>query len=222
MPLGRTTITLSSEELTQLAAVVDADAPSFASRLGGPLKVERIEQPWFRRHRILEIGSPMPYPARKIHVAAYDGGISVLTARLAHFQTVAAHDPPLDLDDEDKAAAYASSGNAWTREYANGELKIGTFSDIPWYPGLDAVQQKLVDDLAARVADAIAPEQHRRGDDGWIVRSWWVAHRRLIERELTVPRDGQLRRNDTIHAEDLPLPPGNQWRFVNGRYLPVG
>lgn len=222
MQLGRTTITLSSEEQAQLETAVRAEAASFIDRLAGNLKIERIDQPWFRRHRVLEVGSPMPFPARRVYVAAYDGGMHVLSAHLENLRRVAAHDPPSELDDEATAAAYATHGNAWTREYANGELKIGTYSDIPWHPGLKPEEQARVDELGARLGGSIAPEQHRRTDEGWVIRTWWVAHRRLIEREIVVPRDGQLRRHDTIHAEDLPLPPGNVWRMVNGRYLPVG
>lgn len=39
---------------------------------------------------------------------------------------------------------------------------------------------------------------------------------------LVVARDGTLRRHDTIHAHDLPVPAGNHWGFVAGRYVPVG
>lgn len=222
MQLGRTIIALSPQEQDQMEAAVREDAPSFADRLGGDLKIERIEQPWFRRHRILDISSAMPFPARRIFVAVWDGGVAVLSARIDHLRRVAAHDPPLDLDDEQKAADYATFGNAWTREYANGELAIGTYSDIPWYPKLAPEEQARVDELGARIAASIAPEQHRRTDEGWVIRTWWLAHRRLIEREIVVPRDGQLRRTDTIHADELPVPPGHQWRMVNGRYLPVG
>jgi hypothetical protein len=222
MQLGRTVITLSPQEQDQLEAAVREDAASFADRLGGNLKIEQIDQPWFRRHRILEIGSPMPMPARKIFVAVWDGGVHVLSEHLEHFQKVAAHDPPLNLDDEANATGYATFGNAWTRAYALGELKIGTFSDIPWYPKLEAAEQARIDELGARLGGSIAPEQHHRSDAGWVFKSWWVAHRQLIERELVVPRDGKLQRNDTIHAADLPLPPGNQWRFVSGRLIPVG
>ncbi|MBE7451156.1 MAG: hypothetical protein HS111_20350 [Kofleriaceae bacterium] len=225
MKLGRTTITLSAEEQAQLRAAVERDAVEFSPRLAHPLMIDRIDQPWFRRHRILDVSSALPFPARRVHVAAPaagDGGMKVLTHHLEHLQAVAAHDPPLDLDDEERAAAYATYGNAWTRAYALGELKIGSFSDIPWFASLDAAQEATIADLARRFADAIAPEARRRVDDGWAFHGWVVAHRRLIERELVVPRDGQLRRTDTVHAEDLPLPAGNQWRIVNNRMIPVG
>ncbi len=222
MQLGRTTITLTPAELALLRTAVERDAAEFAPRLASPLGFDRLDQPWFRKHRILDVSSAVPFPARRVHVAAFDGGMRVLTAHLEHLHQVAAHDPPLDLDDQTKAVAYATYGNAWTRTYALGELKIGTFSDIPWFASLDETQQTQIDQLARQFGDAVKPEQQQRGEDGWVIRAWWIAHRRLIERELVVPRDGQLRRTDVIHAEDLPLPPGNQWRFVNGRLIPVG
>jgi hypothetical protein len=221
MDIGRTTITLSNAELAHLRAAVARDAPEFEHRLSHPLEVDRYDQPFFRRHRILEISSAMPFPARGITVAAWDGGMHVLTANLEHLQTVASHDTPLDLGDEARAAGYAKHCQGWTSDYALGELQIGTFSDIPWLASLDDAQEKEIADLAARLGDAIRPEERRRVGDGWSFRAWWLARRRLIERELVVPRDGKLRRDDTIHAQDLPVPAGNHWGFVGGRYVPV-
>jgi hypothetical protein len=222
MDIGRTTITLSPAELRQLCAAVERDAPEHVHRLSHPSEADRYDQPFFRRHRILEISWAMPFPARSITVAAWEGGMHVLSANLGHLQAVAERDPPFDLDDEAQAAGYARHCQGWTSDYALGELKIGTFSDIPWLASLDDEQEKVISDLAARFGDAITVEQRRRVEEGWSFRAWWLAHRRLIERELVVPRDGRLRRNDTIHAHDLPVPAGNHWRFVNGRYIPVG
>lgn len=222
MDIGRTTIKLTADEQAHLRAAVEAGNREFVGRLRGKLEIDRYDQPFFRRHRILEVSSALPFPARSITVAAWDGGMHVLTGHIEHLQAVAAHDPPLDLDDETKAAGYAEHGHGWTRAYALGELKIGTFSDIPWHATLDAAAEAVIDDIAARFGDAISVETRRRVDEGWAFHSWWIAHRQLIERELIVPRDGKLRRNDTIHARDLPLPAGTHWGFVDGRYVPIG
>jgi nitrate/nitrite-specific signal transduction histidine kinase len=224
MDIGRTTIKLSATEQQALRAAVQKDTPEFEHRLANvaALEIDRYDQPFFRRHLILEISSAMPFPARSITVAAWDDGMHVLTAHIEHLQAVAAHDPPLDLDDETRAAGYARHGQGWTSEYALGELRIGTFSDIPWNASLAPADEQVIDALASRIGRSITGEQHQRVDEGWSFRSWWLAHRRLIERELVVPRDGKLRRSDTIHAQDLPVPAGNHWRFVNGRYIPVG
>lgn len=222
MNIGRTTIALKPAELGQLHAAVARDASEFEHRLSHPFEVDRYDQPFFRRHRILEISSAMPFPACSITVAAWDFGMSVLTAHLEHLLAVAAHDPPLDLDDETRAAGYAQHCQGWTCDYALGELKLAAFADIPWLAALDDAQQGVVDELAARLGPAIAVEQRHRVAEGWRFRSWWLAHRRLIERELVVAQGGKLRRHDTIHAQDLPVPAGSHWGFVAGRYVPLG
>jgi hypothetical protein len=222
MDIGRTTIKLSAAEQQALRVAVERDAPELSDRLAHPAEVDRYDQPFFRRHRILEVAWATPFPAKSVTVAAWDDGMHVLTAHIEHLQAVAAHDPPLDLDDETKAAGYAEHGQGWTSAYALGELKIGTFSDIPWNGFREPEDDTIIDDLGKRFGDRISIERRERVPEGWRFHSWWLAHRQLIERELIVPRDGKLRRIDTIHARDLPVPAGNHWRFVNGRYLPVG
>jgi hypothetical protein len=221
--LSRAKIQLSPAELGPLRAAVERDAPEFAHRLANPIEVDRLEQPWFRRHRVLDVQSAVPFPARRLHVAVGpDGAVRVLTARLANLQAVAADDPPLDLDDEENAEAYAAYGNAWTSAHALGELKLGSFGEIPWHASLDEGQRRVIEEVRARWGASIQPETRRRGPDGWAFHSWWLAMGKLIERELVVPRDGRLRRTDQVHAAELPVPPGNHWQFVNGRLLPVG
>jgi hypothetical protein len=222
LQLARTKVQLTPAEHAQLRAAVERDAQEFAHRVANPLEVDQIEQPWFRRHRVLDVQSAVPFPARRIHVVASGTDMHVLTAHLEHLQRTAASDPPLDLADEDSAAAYAASGNAWTRVHALGELQVASFDEIPWYANLDGAQRKTIDELAARWGHAIGPEERRRGPDGWVFHSWWVAMRKLIERELVVPQGGQLRRVDQVRAEELPVPPGSHWGMVNGRLVPIG
>jgi hypothetical protein len=213
---------LTAAELARLRAVALRDAPAFADRLAGPIDVERIEQPWFRRHRILAVQSPAPFPARVIHVAASDSDLRVLTAHLEHFQQIAASDPPAGLADEYAAATYAAYGNAFTRSAPYGEMTIASWDEIPWQPGLDGVQNERVEDVHARWSPVIRAQTSRRDDDGWHFHSWWIAARRLIERELIVAPSGHLRRIDQVREEDLPVPLGRHWKFVKGRLVPVG
>ena len=222
LQLARTKIQLMPAELAELRAAVEKGAPEFAHRLANPTEVDRIEQPWFVRHRVLDVQSAVPFPARRIHVVAAEGEMRVLTAHLEHLQETAAADPPADLDGAENAAAYAGYGNAWTRVHALGELKVGSFDEIPWYGDLDDAQRKVIDDLRATWGPEIRPETRRLSFDGWVFHSWWIAMGKLIERELVVPRDGQLRRIDQVRAAELPVPPGNHWQFVNGRLVPVG
>jgi hypothetical protein len=219
--LAETPTTLTPTELARLRAVAERDAPAFSDRLAGPIEVARIEQPWFRRHRILAVQSAAPFPARVIHVAASDGEVLVLTAHLENLQRVAALDPP-SLADEESAATYAAYGNAFTRSAPYGEMTIASFDDIPWQPGLDGVENERVEDVHARWSPVIRPETRHRDEEGWHFRSWWISTRRLIERELVVTPDGQLRRSDQVHEEHLPIPLGRHWKFVKGRLIPVG
>src|SRR6266545_1559363 len=159
LQLARTKVQLTPAEQAQLRAAVERDASEFAHRLAHPLEVDRLEQPWFRRHRILDVQSAIPFPARRLHVVAGGTDMRVLTAHLEHLQRTAASDPPLDLDDEENAAAYAAYGNAWTRVHVLGELAISSFAEIPWHDDLDDAQRRTIEELAARWGEAIRPEE---------------------------------------------------------------
>jgi len=221
LQLARTKVQLTPAEQAQLRAAALRDAPEFAHRLASPLDIDRLEQPWFRQHRVLEIASSVPFPPRRLHVAAGDGRMRVLTAHIENLRAVAADDRPGGLEAEQAAADYAEHANFWTATHALGELKIGSFDEIPWFASLDDQQRGAIEDLRSRFGQSIRPEQRSRGD-GWVFRSWWVAMRQLIERELVVPPDGQLRRTDEVRAADMPVPAGSHWGFVNGRFVPIG
>jgi hypothetical protein len=220
--LARTRIELTPAELAQLRAAAATDAPSFVDRLGLPLDVERVEQPWFRHHRILEVATGAGSSARTLTVIAGDRTMRVLTARIDNLRAAAADDPPVGLDSEDGAATYASCGNGWTSAYALGELRIGSVDDIPWQAHLDDDARQRIAEVRARWGAAIGPETRQRDRAGWHVHGWWIATRQLIERELVVEPSGQLRRIDQVHEEYLPVPPGRYWKLVNGRLVPVG
>jgi len=213
---------LSPTQLTRLREAAERDAHAFVDRLSGPIDVHEITQPWLRRHRVLEIGSAAPFPARALFVVVNDREIRVLNARLENLQRAAAEDPPLRMEREDNAADYAAYGHAWTTPAAMGELRIESFDEIPWHARLDDKSRQQIDELRARFGDAIRPEERKQTSEGWHFRSWWIATRQLIERELIVEANGQLRRIDQVHAEYLPLPPGRHWKLVDGRLIPAG
>jgi len=56
------------------SAAAERDATAFVDRLSLPIEVERVEQPWFRRHRILEIQSGAGSSARRLNVVAQEAG----------------------------------------------------------------------------------------------------------------------------------------------------
>jgi hypothetical protein len=221
--LARTPVRLTPAEHAALRAAAERDAPAFAPRLDRPVDVVRLEQPWFRRHRVLELVSAAPPPDRRIHVAVGPTGtVLMFTAHIERLRQVAAEDPPPGLDERDAAADYATYGDFWTRVSALGELIVEAFDEIPWYPAPDAAQRERVALLRAAWAESITTQVCRRTDEGWSLRSWRLIERRLVERELVVPRDGQLRRRDATRATELPVPPGRYWKLVNGRGVPAG
>jgi hypothetical protein len=223
LELARTRITLTPTELSRLRAAAERDAHAFVDRLQGPIDVEQVEQPWFRTHRILEIGSGAPFPARGLDVAiTADGEVLILTARIEHLQRVAAADPPAGMDRLENAAPYALYGNGWTSTSAMGEVRIDGFDDIPWQASLDDAQRARIEELRQRWSAEIQPETSEQTAAGWRFRHWCVATRQLIERELVVAPDGQLRRTERVHEQYLPVPPGRYWRLVKGRLVPVG
>jgi hypothetical protein len=221
--LPSTRVELSPARRAALRVAVAREARPFAHRLDRPIDIERREQPWFRRHEVFDVQSPVPFPAMRLYVAVTgDDDVRVLTARLANLHRVAAADPPPGLDDPERAEDYAVFANAWTCESALGELKIADIDDVPWPDGLGREALAEVRELRRRFAAAVGPQERRRTADGWAFRSWWVAMRRLVERELVVPPDGRLRRTDTVHAVDMPLPAGRLWKVVAGRLIPIG
>jgi hypothetical protein len=221
--LPSTRLELTPHRRAELRVAVAREARHFAHRLDRPLDVERREQPWFRRHEVLDVQSPVPFPAMRLYVAvAGDDHVRVLTGRLANLHRVAGADPPPGLDDPERAEDYAVFANAWTCESSLGELKIAYVDDIPWPDRLGREALAEVRELRRRFAAAVGPEERRQTADGWAFRSWWVAMRRLVERELVVPPDGRLRRTDIVHAVDMPLPAGRLWKVVAGRLIPIG
>src|SRR5262245_37325732 len=121
-------VQLTAEELSKLKVAVDRDAPEFSHRLNSVLEVEQAELPWVRQHRILDVQSPWPIPARRVYVAAGAHGIHVLSRHLEHLHEVAAEDPPTGLEEEANATLYAVECNGLTEAYGAGEMGIESFN----------------------------------------------------------------------------------------------
>jgi hypothetical protein len=215
-------ITLGPDERERLAGAVERDWPSFAPRLGGPLIVSDRGQRWFRHHRVLEVRSPTPLPALSIHVAqAPRGEIRVLRGHPEHLVQVAKDDPPLGLDREEAALAYAEACDAWTTDAELGELRIESFDDVPWRAELTEKEREQARELRARLAGEIHPPRVLRTGRGFTVKSWVVSNRRLLYRELHVPPSGQVLRDERVWAENLGVPAGRTWALVGGRRVPT-
>jgi hypothetical protein len=218
----RTPIRLTTDELSRLQVEVNRDAPQFADRLDRFLEVEQLALPWFRKHRILDLRANLPFPARRIYVAAGAARMRVLTGHLENLRAVAAADPPAELGDEASAKDYAVHCNGLAAAYPVGELAIASFDEIPFVAQPDERRQQTIDDLRARFAARIHAEERARTDEGWTFHSWLVASSSLIERTLIVPPDGAMVRRDTVHAAHLPVPYGTHWGMRNGRLVPIG
>lgn len=224
MLLARTTIALTPEELGLLREAVASAAPALVPLLAGGLAVDRMEQPWFRRHNVLDVQLAAATPVRRLYVAVSLGAapaMAVLTGQLAALHRVAREDPPLCLDVESLAAAYAAYGNAWTSAQDRGEMTVTRFEDLPWLRELSEPQRVRIEVLRLRFADSLGPERRAHTAAGWSFRSWWLSARTLLERELLVPPSGLLTRHDTVQATELPVPAGNVWDVVDGRPVPV-
>jgi hypothetical protein len=68
----------------------------------------------------------------------------------------------------------------------------------------------------------VHPLRVTRSERGHTVASWVISSRRLIFRELHVPPDGQMLRDERIWAEGLGVFPGKVWGMVSGRLVPIG
>jgi hypothetical protein len=215
-------VQLTPEQHAAMRVAIDRDAPWFADRLNRFTEIERVELPWFARHQILDVQSPVPFPARRVYVAVGAGGVRVLSQHLENLHAIAADDPPSGLDDAGNAALYASECNGLAAAYGVGELRIETFGEIPFYAPRKDAEQRVVDDLRARFEERIGPETRTRTAGGWQFQSWLIAVSSLIERTILVPPDGKLVRTDTMHASYLPIPYGNHWGLRDGRLVPIG
>jgi hypothetical protein len=215
-PLARTPIELSAREKTQLRAAVKRDAAHFLARLDRFLVIDELAQPWFHQHRVLDVQASAS-PARRIHVAAGQRGMRVLSGHLAYLQDIAAHDPPADLDREEHAVRYATCGNAWTLARPEGETIVTAFDDIPFPVERTDREQRMIDDLRVRMSSRIRPPSWSRIHDGWWHHYWLLDATQLIERDLIVPRDGRLRRRDAVHAGQVPVPGDHHRQLPDGR-----
>lgn len=223
MLLARTTIALSPLEQQRLRALIAREVPELAPSFAEGYAVDRLEQPWFRAHNVLDVQLTASVQVRRLYVAVPlgVGEPLVLTGRLDALHQLAKADPPLCLDVESLARVYAAYGNAWTSESRLGEMAVSRFDDLPWSAELSGAQRTRIEVLRLRFAGRLGPEVCRREGGAFRLRSWWLVAQRLVERELVVPPSGLLERHDTVHAEELPVPAGNVWDVIGGKPTPV-
>lgn len=219
--LDTVAIELSSDERAALRRAVDRDFSQLSVRLDRA-EISAIVQPWFADHRILFIESATVEPALGAHVAQRpDGEYDVLTGRLAAMHELVGREPA-DLRDAEAAAEYVENVDVWTTEDALPAMTLERFDDLPWRKLLDDAQQARIAAARASHADQITPPQTFEYGDGWRITKWVVRNCELIFRVLDVTRRGELSRTDLVRESKLPVYPGNAWKKVNGKLVPVG
>lgn len=221
--LKREGLTLHPDVLAAVREAILDERPDFAPRVA-QLTFQKSVQPFFSNHTIIYANSAVPMPARFVVLAlgpAGQGAPLLLTKHIERLRAIAALDPPPDLGLQDTAQAYALYGGGWTTMAVNGEMRLESFEHIPWFE-LDAAQKAEVEVLRARFAARIHPEKVIRSAAGWEFKSWIIADRKLIQRTMKVPLDGQLERTDVVEHEQLAVPEGKHWGTRDGRHVPVG
>jgi len=221
--LKREELTLHPDVLAAVREVILDERPDFAPRVAN-LTFQRSVQPFFPNHTIVYANAALPMPARFVVLAlgpAGQGAPLLLSKHIERLRALAEFDRPPDLALQDCAQAYALYGNGWTTTAVNGEMRLEAFDHIPWYE-LTPAEHAEVEVLRAKFGARIQPEQALRTEAGWEFRSWVIADRKLIERTLQVPLDGQLERIDVVHHEGLRVPEGKHWGTRDGRHVPVG
>ncbi len=215
---------LPVEDRFSLRTAVERDLPAFARRLDGVLEIEEIAQPFFTGLQVLEVVSAAPPPPQKIHLGRSESPrrLWVLTRHIEHLRAMAELERPRDLTDPNAAKEYALHATAWTTESPLGELRVASLDEVPWFDDLSDAERARVDELRRTLAGEIGPEKLEMAIAEYRLTYWLVANQRLIRRTLTVPLSGALRRDDRVVADQLPVPPGKIWKFVDGRLVPVG
>jgi hypothetical protein len=111
-----------------------------------------------------------------------------------------ARDPPRGLDDPARARWYAE----FVSEVEDPDVRVVDSIDaIGWRDPLSDEDPEQVD--AVRAASRIEAPTSERGDDGIVVRLWIVSKQRLICRIATVRETGDVRLEDAVIVENLPV-----------------
>jgi hypothetical protein len=211
---------LSPDERAALRRAIDRDFRQLSVRLDRA-EIAEIEQDFFRAHRICHVESATVEPPLACHaVLAPDGEFHVLTGRIGALHELVAHEPAA-IGDARAAALYAHNADLWTTEYELSDMTLDSFAEMPWRKRLSDEQRARIESLAPLADQITPPETHDTGN-GWRITKWVVCERKLIFRVLDVGRRGELARTDIVRETDLPVFPGNLWKSINGKLVPIG
>jgi hypothetical protein len=187
--------------------------------------VSEIEQSFFGERRLLYVESAVPDPAVAAHVMwmpapAPGGEMRVLTGHLATLNELIADESATIHSDE--AVLYAHNADRWTTEYELADMTLSRFDDLPWRKRLTGAQVTRIEALRETYSTAIGPPQTTELLGGWTVEKWVVCDCMLIRRTLQLGDLGQLARTDDIRETKLPVYPGNWWKLIDGKLVPIG
>ena len=199
-------IEVDPDVMERVKAACAAEWPAFLPRFGGPLQCYERVQPWWRRHRLVDVHSPVPAPAVSLPVVFVPGGaIRVLRGHPEHVVEMARTDPPRNLDLPSHARAYATFCGEMTSDAEGGEQSVDSFDQIPFRTSLAPAERELIKALRVKhAADIHAPKLEKTAA-GFVLEMWMVSRSRLIHRKVVVPRSGQLTREEHVLADPIPV-----------------
>lgn len=184
--LGRREVELDETERAALAAALVRDLPAASALLALPHDVVEIVQPWFPRHRVLEVRVAR---GPSVHVALDERReVRVLTGHIEALNRMAWEAlPGQELADEEAAASYARLASFWARPSID-ERPVDSPAGVAGVP--------------AELASRIGPPRVDEHVQGLVVTMWLVASGRLLERQALLTIDhAQLELFDEVLAE---------------------
>ena len=106
---------LTPEDTQRVLSLLRQYAPNLVPAAEMGLMPFDLQQPWFRRHRLLQVDVPMTRPPKHLHVALPDAGAGfLLTASTDAFNALAAADPPPSFAGPKQAMRYLTAADGWT------------------------------------------------------------------------------------------------------------
>ncbi|MEO8704246.1 MAG: hypothetical protein ABI867_29605 [Kofleriaceae bacterium] len=169
------------------------------SRFSGRQTINVEDQQFFRRHVFAEVG----FVDKQWVVLFDEQPLEVVDGRLAVLTRVASSERPEGLGERDRAIEYATFADRVTSEYKRGFSYVDAFDSIPWRRELASEDRAQIEDV--RAASRVEPMHVGPQADAWLIRRWVIAQQRLICRLLTVLPTGEVRREDAVVGENLPV-----------------
>jgi hypothetical protein len=170
------------------------------SRFPGRQTIAVEDQPFFSRHVFAEVG----FVDKRWVVLFDEQPLEELAGRLDVLARVAASEQPPGLGERDRAIEYATFADRVTSDYKRCSY-IEAFDTIPWRSELAGEERAQIEDL--RAASRIEPMHVEQQADAWLIRRWVIAQQRLICRLVTVLPTGEVRREDAVVGENIPVDP---------------